>query len=78
MAQNRPKMTSFHLFVHPKWFKIRFGKTRVSPLFDLFFCPRSANFQAILPFSGGKNGPPRTQNRLEPLVLAYHVVQDKL
>ena len=27
-GQNGRKMTSFHLFVHPKWSNIIFGKTR--------------------------------------------------
>ena len=44
LAQYGLKMSSLHLFVHPKWSTITFGK----PIFDPFFGPKTAHFQGSL------------------------------
>ena len=50
MACNGLKKRSFHLFVHPKWFRIIFGKINFDPFWTFFFCPKTAHFQGILGF----------------------------
>ena len=72
MACNGLNMGSFHLFRHPKWSGIIFGKIHFGPIFG----PKTAHFQGILGFSEGQNGPPRAQNVPKTFVLAFHVVQD--
>ena len=58
MACKGLKMGSFHLFRHPKWPGIVFGKTHFSPIFDAFFthffCPKTTHFQGICDFGGAK------------------------
>ena len=39
LHQNGLKMCPFHLFEHPEWSKIHFGKWRFSPMFDPFLVP---------------------------------------
>ena len=39
MSCNGLKMGSFHLFRHPKWSRIIFGKTDFGPILDPFFVP---------------------------------------
>ena len=55
-GENGAKMTSFHLFVHPKWSNIIFGKKRFSPLFDPFAAPGAPNFKAFCHFRRAKSG----------------------
>ena len=50
MAQNGLKMDSFHLIVHPKWFKVTFGKAGFSPVFDPFLVPKRPIFNAFWVF----------------------------
>ena len=72
MACNGLKMGSFHLFRHPKWSRIIFGKTHFSPI----FCPKTPHLQGILGFLEGQNGPPRAQDAPKTIVLAFHVVHN--
>ena len=53
MACNRLQKGSFHLFVHPKWSKIKhfFG-----PFFDPFLVPKQPIFKAFCVFGGAKMG----------------------
>ena len=39
-----------HLFEHPKWSCITFGKKRFSPIFDPFLVPNRPVFKALLDF----------------------------
>ena len=45
---------SFHLFLHPKWSRIIFGKTHFLPIFDLFLVPKLPIFKAFGGFGGPK------------------------
>ena len=48
MACHGLKKGSFHLFVHPKWSRIIFGKTHFWPIFDPFFVPKQPIFLVLL------------------------------
>ena len=76
MACNGLKMGSFHLFRHPKWSRIIFGKTHFSPIFDPFFVPQQPIFNAFWDFRGAKTGHHELKTRQKTLVLAFQVVQD--
>ena len=39
-----------HLFQHPEWSRITFGKTRFSPIFDPFLVPKRPIFKAFWDF----------------------------
>ena len=54
MAQNRLKMGSFHLFVHPKWSTITFGKTRFGPIFGPCLVLKQPIFKALRDFRRAK------------------------
>ena len=41
MACNGRKRGSFHLFMHPKWYRIIFGKTHFGSIFDSFLVKNS-------------------------------------
>ena len=56
MACNGPKMGSFHLFRHPKWSWIIFGKMHFGPIFDPFFVPKQPIFKAFWDFRRAKTG----------------------
>ena len=45
------KMGPNHLFEHPEWSTITFGKTRFSPIFDPFLVPKRPIFKAFWDFS---------------------------
>ena len=47
-------MGSFHLFVHPKWSRIMFGKRHFWPIFDLFLVPKQPIFKAFCDRGGAK------------------------
>ena len=54
------KKGSFHLFRHPKWSRIIFGKTPFWPIFDPFFVAKQPIFKAFCDIGGAKmscNGP---------------------
>ena len=42
--------SSQHLFEHPEWSRITFGKTRFSPIFDPFLVPKRPIFKAFWDF----------------------------
>ena len=44
------KMGPNHLFEHPEWSWITFGKTRFSPIFDAFLGPKRPIFKAFWDF----------------------------
>ena len=44
------KMGPNHLFEHPEWSRITFGKTRFSPIFDPFLVPKRPIFKAFWDF----------------------------
>ena len=48
MAQNKLKMSSLHLFVHPKWSKINFGQNAFLP--HLSLVPRRPILKAFWGF----------------------------
>ena len=54
MACDGLKKGSFHLFVHPKWSRIIFGKTHCWPIFDLSLVPKQPIFKAFCDFGGAK------------------------
>ena len=54
MAYNGVKKGSFHLFRHPKWSMIIFGKTYFGPIFDPFLVPKQPIFKAFYGFGGAK------------------------
>ena len=56
MACNGLKMGSFHLFRHPKWSRIIFGKTHFWPILDPFFFPKQPIFKAFWDFWRAKTG----------------------
>ena len=62
------KMGSKHLFEHPKWFKITFGKTRFCPSFDPFLVPKGCNFKAFWEFPWAKTCHYGLKNGLKTLV----------
>ena len=68
LGQNGLKMGSKHLFEHPQWSRITFGKTHFSPLFHPSLLPKQPPFKAFLGFSMGKNTSPWAQNGLKKLV----------
>ena len=47
---------SFHLFVHPKWSRIIFGKTHFGPIFDGFLVAKQPIFKAFWDFRRAKTG----------------------
>ena len=47
-------MGSKHLFEHPKWLKITFGKKLFSPIFDPFLVPKRPVFKAFQDFPWAK------------------------
>ena len=56
MACSGVKMDSFHLFRHPKWSRIIFGKTHFRPIFDPFFVPKQPMFKAFWDFRRATTG----------------------
>ena len=50
------KKGSFHLFVHPKWSGIIFGKTHFRPIFDPFLDPKLPIFKAFWDCRRAKTG----------------------
>ena len=54
MACNGLNKGSFHLFVHPKWSRIIFGKTHLSPIFDPFWVSKQPISKAFCDFGGAK------------------------
>ena len=56
MACNGLKKGSFHLFVHPKWSRIIFGRIHFLPIFDPFFVPKRPIFKAFWDFRRAKTG----------------------
>ena len=43
-----------HLFEHPKWCRITFGKTNFRPIFDPFLVPKRPIFKAFWDFPWAK------------------------
>ena len=56
MACNGLKMGSFHLFRHPKWSRIIFGRIHFRSIFDPFFVPKWPIFKAFWAFGRAKKG----------------------
>ena len=56
MACHGLKKDSFHLFRHPKWSRIIFGKTHFCPIFDSFLVAKQPIFMAFWDFRGAKTG----------------------
>ena len=54
LGQNGLKMRPFHLFGHPEWSNIHFGKGRFSPIFDPFLVPKRPIIKAFSDFHGPK------------------------
>ena len=50
IGQNGLKMGSKHLFEHPKWSGITFGKTCFRPIFDPFLVPKWPIYKAFWDF----------------------------
>ena len=48
--QHGLKMSPNHLFEHPEWSWITFGKTRFSPIFDAYLGPKRPIFKAFWDF----------------------------
>ena len=48
--QHGLKMGPNHLFEHPEWSGITFGKTRFSPIFDAYLGPKRPIFKAFWDF----------------------------
>ena len=63
-------MGSFHLFVHPNWATITFGKTCFCPTFDPFSVPKRPMFKAF-----GES--PRAENGPKTLFRASQMAQDQ-
>ena len=55
MACNGLKRGSFHMFRHPKWSRIIFGKAHIGPIFDPFFFPNQ-HFKAFWDLRRAKLG----------------------
>ena len=53
---NGLKMGSFHVFRHPKWSRIIFGKTLFLPIFDPFLVAKQPIFKAFWYFRRAKTG----------------------
>ena len=66
MACNGPKKGSFHLFRHPQWSRIIFGKTHFYP----FFVPKQPIFKAFWDFRRAKMGHRELKTR--PKHLFWH------
>ena len=54
LDQNGLKMGSIHLFVHPQWSNITFGKTCFGPIFHPFLLPKRPLFKEYWDFHGPK------------------------
>ena len=67
MACNGLNMGSFHLFRHPKWSRIIFGKTHFCPIFDPFFVPKKTIFKAFWDFRRAKTGHHKLKTRQKHL-----------
>ena len=63
-------MGSFHLFVHPKWATISFGKTCFWRTFDSFWDPKQPIAKAFWDSPRAENGP-------KTLFRASQMVQDQ-
>ena len=50
------KKGSFHLFRHPKWSRIIFGKPHFWPIFDPFLVAKQPIFEAFWDFRRAKTG----------------------
>ena len=74
MPQNGLRMRSFHAFVHPKWSRMRFGKTRFLPIFDPFLVPKQPIFKAFWDFRATEMGHHHLKTVQKTLVLASHMV----
>ena len=68
MGCNGLKKGPFHLFVHPKWPRIIFGKTTFLTHFDPFLVAKQPIFKAFCDFGGAKMGCNGLKNGLIPLV----------
>ena len=50
LSQNGLKMGLFHLFEHPQWSTITFGKTRFDPIVTHFWSQKQPIFKAFWDF----------------------------
>ena len=76
MACNALKRGSFHLFRHPKWSRIIFGKTHFGPIFDPFLVAKQPNFKAFGDFRRAKTG--HHELKMRPKHLFWHSMWSKI
>ena len=65
LGQNGLKMGPKHLFVHPHWSGVTFGKNAFFTHFAPIFALKTGPFQGILGFSMGQNPSLWAQNGLK-------------